>query len=85
MKKLFCILLITTLISCTKTADDVRKIKVGMSGNELKYIMGEPSDMKIGNGKEVWRFRYSPKHFSVRDNWVSIEIVNDKIVDFTSY
>lgn len=74
------------LVSCNdckeNTANDVRKIKVGMSTNEVKYLLGEPRRIEIQNGYEEWYFRYEG-HLSV--NTFEITIVNYKVIDFESY
>ena len=72
-------------MSCSKTVtrDDVRKIKIGMSGNELKYIMGEPWDIEINNGYEEWRFTYDRGMNSATT--LRVTMVNDKLNDSMSY
>ena len=86
MKKVFLLLAVLFLVSCNdckeNTANDVRKIKVGMSTNEVKYLLGEPKRIEIQNGYEEWYFRYE-SHFSV--NTFEITIVNFKVIDFESY
>lgn len=83
MKKIFYILLITTLISCVKTADDARKVKVGLTETKLISVMGEPKYIRIENGSEVWVFPYGDG--GVHNNWLYVTMVNKKVNDFYSY
>ena len=71
------------LVSCNdckeNTANDVRKIKVGMSTNEVKYLLGEPRKIEIQNGYEEWYFCYDDEIYG---NIFEITIVNYKVIDF---
>ncbi len=86
MKKVFLLLAVLFLVSCNdckeNTANDVRKIKVGMSTNEVKYLLGEPRKISIQNGYEEWYFRYEDEIYR---NTFEITIVNFKVIDFESY
>ena len=86
MKKVFLLLAVLFLVSCNdcknNTANDVRKIKVGMSTNEVKYLLGEPKRIDIQNGYEEWYFRYEGQ-LSV--NTFEITIINYKVIDFESF
>ena len=86
MKKIFLLLVVLFLVSCNdckeNTANDVRKIKVGMSTNEVKYLLGEPRRIGIQNGYEEWYFRYEGQ-LSV--NTFDIIIINSKVSDFNTY
>ena len=86
MKKiiLFCTILFV-FSSCdgtkTNTISDIEKIKVGMSENEVKYLLGEPEDVKIQNGYKILRFNYQSKSYT---NWFYIYIAKDKVYNFES-
>lgn len=86
MKKVFLLLAVLFFVSCydfkENTANDVRKIKVGMSTNEVKYLLGEPRRIEVQNGYEEWYFRYDDKIYR---NTFEIIIINNKVNDFTSY
>ena len=86
MKKVFLLLAVLFLVSCNgfkvNTTNDVRKIKVGMSTNEVKYLLGEPKRIDIQNGYEEWYFRYEDKMYK---NTFEVTIVNYKVIDFESY
>ncbi len=85
MKKTILILLTFTLISsCAITVDDARKIKIGISTNELKYIMGNPYEVNLNNGYEEWHFTYENGIFNPRSTMIVI-IKNDKVTNFNSY
>jgi len=86
MKKYLFILLISTLlISCGKNASDVRQVKSGISTKELKYIMGEPREVLIQNGKEEWYFNYYNSGVLGVKETLMVTIVNDKVITFMSY
>lgn len=84
MKKILIIFFVLLLISCShKNAEDVRKVKKGISVNGLKYIMGEPEDVEVQPGSEEWLFYYDGG--GKRLNGLEVTIQNDKVVDFYSY
>lgn len=84
MKKiLFIFLFPLVMLSCYKSVSDARQVKVGMSGNELKYIMGEPTEIKVYPGREVWSFDYCDGNNTLER--MEIVIANDKIITFTTY
>jgi hypothetical protein len=84
MKKLFAIILVFLLISCSdKTVEDVRQVKKGISVKELKYIMGEPNDVEIYPSYEQWEFYYDGGGRSL--NGFVVIIYDDKVTDFYSY
>lgn len=84
MKNLIFILLASIfLISCNKSIEDVRKVKKGISVNELKYIMGEPKNIEINPGNETWTFYYDGG--ARRLNGLVTIIKDEKVVDFYSY
>ncbi len=83
MKKIvLALILCVTLFSChTKKLEDVRKVRVGISTNELKYIMGEPFSVELTPTEEVWRFGYlSPSAQTLR-----VTVVNNSVTNFVSY
>ena len=88
MKKFILLLTIAfTLLSCNigykdNTANDVRKIRVGMSTNEVKYLLDEPRRIEVQNGYEEWYFRYEGK-LSV--NTFVITVIDNKVSDFQTY
>lgn len=85
MKKIIFILLASLLLaSCRKSTEDVRKVKIGISANELKYIMGEPHTIRVQNGLEEWFYSYSGGTFG-KTNGLSVEIKSDKVTNFESY
>ncbi len=83
MKNIVILLVCALFLSCnSKTYEDAKKVKVGMSTNELKYIMGEPWDIEINNNyDELWFLYDSGSH---RNN-LKVIIVNNKVYDFESY
>lgn len=86
MKNFLLIFVVILLLGCnSKTHEDVRKVKVGISTNDLKYIMGEPFVIRIDNGEEEWFFRYENTDFFSQTNGLQVTIVNDKVTDFYSY
>lgn len=86
MKKLILICFLF-FISCDKTKvnsiSDVQKIKVGMSENEVKYILGEPRDVEIQNGYTELDFIYEAG--GVYNHWFNVMIVNGKVNNFQTY
>ena len=85
MRQLLTIILILAalLTSCnSKSIDEVRKVKVGMSGNELKYIMGEPYIVEVNSDDEEWYFNYC---MNSRKMGIAVHIEKDRIVSFYSY
>lgn len=86
MKKLLIVLLAVTLFtSCRKSIEDVRKVKIGISANELKYIMGEPHTIRVQNGLEEWFYSYDSGGTFGRKNGLSVQIKSDKVTNFESY
>lgn len=86
MKKLLAVFLISILlVSCQKGFEDVRKVKVGISANELKYIMGEPRTIDVQNGSEEWSYQYSSHGMLSPTNTLYVTVVNDKVTNFKSY
>lgn len=84
MKKILLILsLIFVLFSCnTKDVEDVRQVKIGMSINELKYVMGKPFAIDIQPNVENWYFTYFSDGYK---QGLRVDIQNGKVVDFYSY
>lgn len=87
MKKLilFCsILFLFSSCDNTKinTVSDIQKIKVGMSENEVKYILGEPKDVEIENGYKELEFLYETDSYR---HWFNVIIVNGKVNNFVTY
>lgn len=86
MKKVFLLLAVLFFVSCNdlkeNTGNDVRKIKVGMSTNEVKYLLGEPRRIEIQNGYEEWYFSYEGMFYR---NTFEIIVINNKVNDFNSY
>lgn len=86
MKKYLFILLISTLLmSCGKDASDARQVKPGISTKELKYIMGEPREIRIQDGHEEWYFHYNTNGVMSVQETLVVTIVNDKVTTFDSY
>ncbi len=86
MKKVFILLIVFFFLSCNdskeNTINDMRKIKVGMNTNEVKYLLGEPKRIDVQNGYEEWYFRYN---VNLSVNTFQIIVVNNKVSDFSSY
>lgn len=82
MKKLLLILLAVFVVSCNPDVEQVRKVKNGISTNELKYLIGEPWDIEIHNGYEEWYFTYSSNG---RNNGFVVTVQSSKVTDFYSY
>jgi len=82
MKKLLLILLAVLVISCNPDIEQVKKVKVGISTNELKYLLGEPFDIEIHNGYEEWYFVYS---VNGHNDGFKVTVENSKVADFYSY
>jgi len=85
MKKLLIIFISLLIVSCTKDASDARQVKVGISTKELKYIMGEPREIRIQNGHERWYFNYNANGTLSPTETLEVTIISDKITDFESY
>lgn len=87
MKKmiLFCSILFV-FSSCdktkTNTISDVQKIKIGMSENEVKYILGEPKDVEIENGYKELEFIYETESYR---HLFNVIIVNGEVNNFQTY
>ncbi len=82
MKKLLLILLAVIAISCNPDVSQVKKVKVGISTNELQYLLGEPFDIEVNNGYEYWYFNYS---YNGHNDGFKVTVQNSKVVDFYSY
>jgi outer membrane protein assembly factor BamE (lipoprotein component of BamABCDE complex) len=87
MKKIIFLFLVSLMfLSCNESkinsVSDVRKIKVGMSENEVKYLLGEPIDVEIDNGSEKWLFRYQTQYYR---NSFKVTFVNNEVFDYLSY
>ena len=87
MKRLVLLfLLVISLVSCgtrdSNTANDIRKVKVGISSNELKYLLGEPINIKIETDYEIWRFIFDVN--CMVTNRFDVIIVNNKVESFTT-
>lgn len=85
MKKLLILLLAVLAISCNPDVEKVKQVKVGMSTNELKYLLGEPWDIEIHNGYEEWYFTYSYGGMNGHNDSFQVTIQNSKVTDFYSY
>jgi len=85
MKNILIILISLLIISCSKNASDVRQIKAGISTNELKYIMGEPREIRVQNGHEKWYFHYNTNGIMSVQETLVVTISDDKIITFESY
>ena len=86
MKKLLitCLALIF-LSSCYHDIEDVRKVKIGISTNDLKYVMGEPHTIRVQNGLEEWFYAYKSDGVFGKTSGLNVEIKNDKVTNFESY
>jgi len=87
MKRLVLLfLLLISLVSCgtrdINTVSNVRKVKVGISTNELKYLLGEPKNISIETDYEKWTYTYDVNKVVI--NCFDVYIVNDKVESFTS-
>ncbi len=82
MKKLLLILLAVIAISCNPDVSQVKQVKVGISTNELQYLLGEPFDIEVNNGYECWYFTYS---CNGSNDGFKVTVQNSKVVDFYSY
>lgn len=83
MKKLLLIITIAIFaISCSRSLEEVRQVKIGMSANELKYIMGDPFTIHVEPGYETWYFSYSANGYKQH---LSVTMVKDTVKDFYSY
>jgi len=71
------------LVSCeSKTLKDARQVKVGMSTQDLVYVMGDPWTVDVNDDNEEWYFTYdSGKHRS----HMIVYVKNNKIESFSSY
>ncbi len=84
MKKIILLPLLTLLMSChTNSLEEVRRVKVGMSGTELINLLGKPNDVEVNTDDEEWYFTYD-------DTWthsmrMRVKIAKDTIVSFYSY
>lgn len=85
MKKILISFICLLFVSCSKDAEDARQVKVGISTKELKYIMGEPREIRIQNGHEIWYFHYNTNGIISPQETLIVTIVNDKITYFESY
>lgn len=65
IRQLLCMVLLTLLVSCTSISgveypkDRVGEISVGMAGQEVKNILGEPYTIERYVGGEKWIWSYS--------------------------
>lgn len=84
MKKLLLILLTVLAMSCNVDVEKVKQVKVGMSTNELKYLLGEPWNVEVNNGYEEWYFTYS-NGMNGGNNGFKVTIQDSKVADFYSY
>ena len=75
-------LLAVIAISCNPDVSQVKKVKVGISTNELQYLLGEPFDIEVNNGYESWYFMYS---CNGNNDGFNVTVQNSKVVDFYSY
>lgn len=85
MKNTLILFIFLLFASCSKNASDARQVKVGISTKELKYIMGEPREIRVQNGHEVWYFHYNTNGVMSVQETLIVTIVNDKITYFESY
>jgi len=84
MKKriLLFLVVILTLVACNrKRVEDARRIKIGQSIIEVKYIMGEPIEIQVDDDGEQWKYHY---YCDDRMMWMTIKIKNDKVISFKS-
>lgn len=84
MKKLLTLALVSMLLFSCKcnSVEDARKVKIGMTGNEIKYIMGEPWCVNVEPGEETWYFEYYSEGYTQR---MHVTMSADKVTDFYSY
>lgn len=86
MKKTFLLCVMVLIVSCNDIniieMDKIKQVKVGISTNEMKYLLGEPYDIEINNGYEEWYFRY---RVCGHKNTFNVRVQNSKVIDFQSY
>lgn len=84
MKKILFILLVVVTFSCAKknTLEDARKVKIGITTNELKYLMGEPFEVEVNSDDEDWYFTYISGSYRMG---MHVTIIENKVVEFYSY
>lgn len=92
MKKILLLLVILyILVSCNSFQEnkvgDVKKVRVGMSVNELKYILHEPYYISVDNGHDEYYFRYESGETAMSGlhKTFMVYIVKDTVNDFISY
>lgn len=72
-----------SLLSCTPTVDDARKVEVGISSDSLKALLGDPFSVEIEpGGSEEWFFTY---YSGGHTQGMCVTIINNKVSDFYSY
>ena len=83
MKKILLLLLLIILSSCNRPSiNQARQVKIGINTNELKYLMGEPYDIEFDSNGEKWYFVY---RVDCHDDYMRVNVVNDRVTDFISY
>jgi len=84
MKKhiLLFLVVILTLVACNKKrVEDARRIQIGQSTIEVKYLMGEPFKVQVDDDGEVWYYNY---FYGDRRMRMYIKIKNGKVTSFKS-
>lgn len=75
--------MIVSLMSCeSKTLQDARQVKVGMTTRDLVYVMGEPWTVDVNDDKEDWFFTYESNGYK---SHMVVYVKNNKVESFTSY
>ena len=83
MRLIVAFLMIVFLVSCeNKTLKDARQVKVGMTTQDLVYIMGDPLTVEVNDDNEEWYFTYYSGDYKSR---MVVYVKNNKIESFSSY
>ena len=87
MFKIILIIVVSLSLTCcdidyhTSSLDDVRRIRIDMSTDELLQIMGKPRYIDFDNGDEVWSFYFTNGNSHSR---LEVNVFNDTVIGFKS-
>ena len=87
LKIILVILVLISLTSCIESdyynasLDDIRKVRINMSTDELLQIVGKPRYIDFDNGNEVWTFPFENGH---KRSFLEVNVFNDTVIGFKS-
>ena len=80
MKKILLLVSLLFLLGCADvTTEQISKLKVGMSLNQLNCIMGDPDNIDFSTDENTYRYLYRSGS-SITLYWLSVEVKDSTVL-----